>query len=539
MHFGRWASAGFLCGLGLAACKTSELNSEHCANNEGDATCLSRYPDGSRPFCGRGSCFTEVEDGCVTDRPSEDSCASPCGNQTYADEPDGLDCVDGGTATAGDDDGGMTTGPTGDGPGTVGPDTDTDPSGMTEGPTDGSGTATDDGPMGCTSDDECTEADAPFCVEMICSACSATDDPDAACAEKFPETPACSASMCVQCAAGVTGACMGETPICDTDANTCVACTAHDQCDGDAACDIETGACFPADAVFWEDGNAACPGMGTMAMPWCELQSHIDDLPVAGMMTVHLVSGTGNDENLFVDSGKRIALLGDVTDKAIFQPPVGNSTNTLEIDSATSAVYLDGTRFTANVAQPALRVSGGALYVHRSEIVANTEGGILATDMAHLDIENCFVGNGGNASAPLRVDGSTAEIVYSTLAAGFDEIDPVYAIECSGTDAGDVAIRNILVFSSDDPASRVLCAGAEVMYSASVQQIPGTGNVALGPIAGTWFDDFGAGDFHLDAPPAALATTAQWQSGDPITDIDGAPRQATVGAMGYAGADLP
>src|SRR5690606_31095355 len=83
MHFGRWAAAGFLCGLGLAACKFSELNEEHCENNEGDATCLARYPDGSRPYCGRGTCFTEVEDGCLAEAPTDDACASPCGGQAY------------------------------------------------------------------------------------------------------------------------------------------------------------------------------------------------------------------------------------------------------------------------------------------------------------------------------------------------------------------------------------------------------------------------------------------------------------------------
>src|SRR5690606_34410496 len=119
---------------------------------------------------------------------------------------DGQECLEGGSGTG--DDGGMTTGPTGGGSGTMGPGTDTDPA-MTDGMTDGSGTGStsDDGPMGCSGDEDCTDADAPFCVDMLCAPCSATADGDAACAEKFPETPACEGSSCVQCSAEVTSAC--------------------------------------------------------------------------------------------------------------------------------------------------------------------------------------------------------------------------------------------------------------------------------------------------------------------------------------------
>jgi hypothetical protein len=63
--------------------------------------------------------------------------------------------------------------------------------------------------------------------------------------------------------------------------------------------------------------------------------------------------------------------------------------------------------------------------------------------------------------------------------------------------------------------------------------------VALGGhIEASWFVDIMAGDFHLDTPPAAVSTSAQWTTGDPSIDIDGDPRPNVDGTPDYAGADV-
>jgi len=55
-----------------------------------------------------------------------------------------------------------------------------------------------------------------------------------------------------------------------------------------------------------------------------------------------------------------------------------------------------------------------------------------------------------------------------------------------------------------------------------------------------WFVGYGAGNFHLQNDGLSLfADIAQWQPGDPLTDIDGDPRPTTAGAADYAGADVP
>jgi cysteine-rich repeat protein len=61
-------------------------NEHHCAQQSGDQWCAEQHPDGSRPFCLRGSCEADSEpgprprDGCVAARPLDDACYSPCGN---------------------------------------------------------------------------------------------------------------------------------------------------------------------------------------------------------------------------------------------------------------------------------------------------------------------------------------------------------------------------------------------------------------------------------------------------------------------------
>ena len=245
---GRVVIAGAL-GLGLSvACKSSGLNDDHCANREGDRTCAELYPDGARPFCGRGSCF-EAEDGCVETMPAEPTCYSPCGGGRSADDEDA--CIDISTATdtMPTATSGMTMTGT-DGPSTMtgtgdtGPTTDTDP-----------GTT---GPMGCTEDADCGTGDPleAFCVDDVCTHCGMKDDGDAACAEIYPASPVCVGESCEQCTAANDTACMGDTPVCDEATMTCVGCTDHAQCP-ETACDLSTGACIEGPVVHVDADDMA------------------------------------------------------------------------------------------------------------------------------------------------------------------------------------------------------------------------------------------------------------------------------------------
>lgn len=72
-------------------------NEHHCAQQLGDEWCAEQHPEGSRPFCLRGFCEAEGEpdprplDGCVTARPPDDACYSPCGRGSSL--PDDASCL--------------------------------------------------------------------------------------------------------------------------------------------------------------------------------------------------------------------------------------------------------------------------------------------------------------------------------------------------------------------------------------------------------------------------------------------------------------
>lgn len=61
---------------------------DHCAQRAGNQWCAEQYPNGSRPFCGRGYCQLgdqqdpAARDGCLAERPADDTCYSPCGDGT-------------------------------------------------------------------------------------------------------------------------------------------------------------------------------------------------------------------------------------------------------------------------------------------------------------------------------------------------------------------------------------------------------------------------------------------------------------------------
>ena len=61
----------------------------------------------------------------------------------------------------------------------------------------------------------------------------------------------------------------------------------------------------------------------------------------------------------------------------------------------------------------------------------------------------------------------------------------------------------------------------------------------LGSVMANWFVSTGS-DFHLNNPPAMLLSAAEWQTGDPPTDIDGTETRPNVdGTADVAGADVP
>lgn len=510
---------GFATGVTIAACarESTVANPNHCANQTGDDWCAARYEDGSRPFCilGNGVCGTTPgRDGCVDARPAEDECYSPCGSSMTVVED--ASCLPGGEST-----------------GTEGSST-TD--GVTETSETGSesGTSSTTGPMPCTLDEECTDDAAPFCDvgSGECVACDGTPDPDAACAGVDPGLPLCVGGACVACTPENPAVCEEQLLICDGDSNTCVPCDEHAEC-GSGACELAVGRCFLAGDVVHVDGDGGQDFLTVAA-------AVMDVAPGGhGVIVVHQQDSGLGYPSVLIDGGKTIALLVAPGESPSIQGTGGNPG--LRVEGAGAALYVDGVHVVGNTMGLGMRVNGALAWVDRSRIVQNSGGGVVAENGAELVLRNCFATGSGNGISAVSLADANVSILYST--AFSSAFAATAAVECSG--ATTLSLRNSIVVTQGGAVGNELaCPGSDVSYSATEALIGGEGNVSVGLFPdGTpeqWFVDVIAGDLGLQNQGLTVfADVAQWQAGDPPTDIEGDARPAADGAADYAGADVP
>lgn len=492
----------------LPGCLQTEttVNQNHCATQTGDAWCAEKHPAGDRAFCNAGplDCSPPAEerpDGCVATRPAEDRCYSPCGDRATVLE-DGA-CLDPSGPTTETE----TTSST-----TEDPDTETDP----ETDTMDASTSTG-GPTGCQGPDDCQDAAAPFCVDEVCVPCSGAAEPDVACAELDPAIPLCVDDVCVQCTDENADACGDVTPLCDTEAMTCVACEFHEQCQdlGLPACNIATGACFNADDVSQVNGGTAGA-----------IQTAIDGV-ADGAAHAIVLTGDGAEHGITIDGGKTIAIVSSNTDVREVDGNEGSPTITVTGDGSTA--YLHRLQVTANTDDWGVSVESSAtLYADSTQVVQNSGGGVqLAAGTTGFIRNSMIQGEGGNPGIPaVSSNTATVEILYSTLGLDFNSGGPVLA--CNG---GSVAVRNsILVSETNTANSKVDCPSATIEDSAE--------RTTLAP--DSWFPGFAAGDYSLNAAGGMQFNgIAVWQLGDPPFDFDGHDRPNEDGASDYAGADVP
>lgn len=475
---------------------TSEANPDHCGVNGGDSYCSDLFPD--KPYCiqGKGECAIGDHYGCVAEVTPE--CHAPCG------------LLEEGEVCAGSES--SSTGSSSES-GSSSSDTGTASS-------EGSSTT---GPIPCVSDDECTEPEAPFCGTMgECGTCDGTSDPDAACASADPGLPLCVGGACVQCTAAAPEACTGTTPICDDATNTCVPCVEHGQC-GEAACNLFTGACLPADA-----DAIAHVGPGE---EFASLTLAVASIPSGSQGTVIVHVGMPDyNEAVTVGGGRVVAFLAApdaVSSPGWIQSAAGGGPQ-LTVGAGSTAL-LDGLRLSGNADDLGLRATGGQVWVDRSRIVQNSGGGIVAEAGADLRMRNCFVGGAAADVDAVAIDGSALDMLYTTVGGGTVLGGRARALYCSG--ATTVDVRNSILVSAD-PMPEVECAGAALTTSTTEADV---GNLNI-----TWFDGYATGDFSLSPSGATtFADVAQWTTGDPPADIDGDLRPTVDGTSDYAGADVP
>jgi hypothetical protein len=493
-------------GLGcLAACHPTKtiLNDEHCAVNGGDVYCAQQFPD--KPFCQLSACNGDDSPqwGCVAEQPSAE-CWAECGVEVIM--------TDGGVEL-----------------GDLIPcdGTDTESSGSETADTTDSTDATETtGPMLCQGPEDCVDPALPFCdMNGACVACDAMPDPDGACAGADANLPVCFEGSCVACAEGKTDACVGTTPICNTETNVCEGCSEHEQCP-DSACNMAAGNCMdPGVVVHVDAANPNCPAAdGTEGNPYCTISAALANSGAEVVIVLH--EKNGMVEYAETNSiAKPVALFAAMGELPIVRAAGPNPTLTV---SPTGALFMRGVRL-GNGPASGMLVNGGSAWIERSEIVNNSGGGIVVDGGGVLMLENSFVGGDDTGIVAVDIQDGSGTILYSTLGAGFGAA--AASLRC--VDGSTSTMRNSIVVS----------------YSASPEiDCPQLGQSANFEEADTamvfddqanWFGDFAAGNFHLNPGmyPTEIETAALWELDDPTTDIDGDPRPVTDGTPDFAGAD--
>jgi len=333
--------------------------------------------------------------------------------------------------------------------------------------------------------------------------------------------PLCVSETCVVCTEAEPGVCEGTTPVCDDASNTCVACIEHDEC-GEAACNLFSGACLPAEAVV---------RVGT-GQKYATLGDALATVAEGAQATVIVHGNDAFDEAGTVDGGRVVAFLANDGDLPRWILSGGGAPQLTVLDGT---VLMEGIQMSGNADDRGLVVDGGQAWVDGSRIVQNTGGGVLAQNGAELVLRNCFVGGSVNNVPAVNVNGADLRMLYSTVGAGFGTST---ALTCEGAFVAD--IRNS-IFVAETDTDEVVCSGemATIEYSAAEFDLGGT-NTPLAPLDTAWFAGYGAGTFSLTKAGADIfRDIAQWQEGDPLTDIDGDLRPTTDATPDYAGADVP
>lgn len=353
-----------------------------------------------------------------------------------------------------------------------------------------------------------------------CVPCGDFENPDAACAESFPERPVCDvdSGLCVQCSADNASACSDTTPVCS--AGECIGCSFHDQCP-DTACDISTGACFD-DACVREvdgDGGETYSALAPALADGCVVVLHERNGDVPYTESVDL-------------DGIKIAILSADGEDPQIQGVGGSPTVHVGVGST---AYLVGMRLRGNTGAEGLSIEDGVAYLDDSQIVQNAGGGVVGTG-GELHARNSFVGgNGGNGFSPttgLSLDDVDVDLSYVTVA--FNEGDGADSFQCTATTG---TLRNSIVLGSD-PAS-FDCPGVSADHTAFDDVIAGSGNEDVSPASGAWFVN-PVSDFHVTVSGSTIfSAIAEWTTGDPAADIDGTDaRPNSDGAPDVAGADV-
>ncbi|MEM9459086.1 MAG: right-handed parallel beta-helix repeat-containing protein [Myxococcota bacterium] len=398
--------------------------------------------------------------------------------------------------------------------------------GSTTGPDDSGSSSTGPDPMECEAPDGqpdpvCPLA-TPFCVGGSCAPCSAGGD----CAAIDPTTPVCGPG------------------------DVCLPCVAHSECPGNAACHLFEGSCLPSDRVYYVDPDANCgPGDATEMMPACSIQEAFGAASGEPQVTIRLDEDV-YFEDITISAGRVIAILGTgmTTIATIGGPPTVSVQGTAYLNSvdiqnfedlatgilSSGDLWLDDSMVRNN--EIGLSSTAGRVVLRRSRVLDSGGVGVRLAGGETARFINTIVANNGDPFEPVSggivsTASATIDVLYSTVVQNTGASGG--AIDCN---LGTTTVRNSII-ASQTMSNAIDCLGANTVTYSVVADSEYDGeptNVALMNYAALNLD----GDYEL-AGGSVANDAAQWELGDPTTDINGAPRPAVPGTADYAGADLP
>lgn len=469
---------------------------------------------------GTGSTGSTMTGASMTAGPTTDASTST-DPTTTADSTASDDATDGATGTVDD-----TTGDTGD-TGVPGCAADDDCGGNE--PFCVQGTC-----VTCTGvvspNDACEGADpaAPFCVADACVPCS-DDNAEATCVAENPDLPACLDGQCVQCSEANSSLCEGATPACVS--GECAPCSFHSQCPA-SACQLFTGECL--DATPQTIGPDPTHDFATLAAAFASV-------PAGGEAVFVVYNNAANAayaESVQLSGDRVVALLGADGMRPIVQ---GTSDNhAIRVDTG-ATLLVENLRFSGfhpgGTLRP-LEINAGRLALDRTEVVDN-RATIRLLAGSEGRFRNTVIGVSYTSTPAVRVSASSLDVLYSTLVAegpgvGIGSNVPA-AIACDGAVA--VNVRNSVLSNVHATTPSIAdCDGVTtVTYSATREAQAGMGNVVVGDLDTGWFTNW-PGDLRLsNAGGTEFADVAQWQAGDPPTDLDINLRPTVDGTADYAG----
>ena len=504
VEMSKWWILGGVAGL-FAGCWQHDTNA--CANRDGDASCDEGM------FCDR---CEPSNNGCVGNRPTESDEHGPCYTPT----------VDEGGNDESQASSSSTVGQTHAGTGSTAA---VATEGATDDPTTGSGSGTTTGSRDtssvCEGDEDCGDAVAPFCDgEGVCVSCDGMPDGNAACGEADAGLAVCDGGECVQCAAGASEACDGQTPVCDEEVRTCGACVEHSECP-ESACHLDggdVGGCF-------DEGDVVTAGSTA------QLEAAFSGAGANADVVVVLTGSNYSNVSIDFVTNAEVAVIGDGS-----QDISGNTSGGIVGTGGSSIVYFAGVSIAGNIsgdglscsgtsvwlddsevrnnAQVGMDVSGGcAAHLRRTVVRANAGGGVVVNGATFIAEDSAISTNLG-ANPGVQVINSTLELTYSTLVGNFASGGTPDSIQCTNPSG---FVRNSVV-QGEGATSVAGCGALSWDYSAVDTSGLGGTNDNVGAWTSSWFEMPDSGNYHLtSAGETGLDGIAEWQAGDPLFDVDG------------------